>query len=297
MAPKKLQSSVWELAREQHGVVTRAQLLGLGYGSEAIRHRLRSGRLHPVWRGVYALGRPELSRLGVWMAAVLGCGPRALLSHESAAALWGIRRTGGRLIEVSVPNGVLRRRAGIVAHRRSGLGMADLAIHRGIPVTSPVCTIVDLSLRLPRSELEAMVNEADKLDLVDPEALRRALGARTGRAGVAVLRDLLDRHTFTLTDSALERLFLPIARRAGLPQPLTGRRVNGFKVDFYWPSLDLIVETDGLRYHRTAARQARDHVRDQKHAAAGLKPLRFTHAQVKFEPAYVEATLSAVASR
>jgi hypothetical protein len=91
MAPQRLQSSVWALAHEQHGVVTRAQLIELGYGHEAIRHRLRRGRLHPVRRGVYAVGRPELSRLGWWMAAVLSCGPEALLSHGSAAGLWGIR--------------------------------------------------------------------------------------------------------------------------------------------------------------------------------------------------------------
>ncbi len=122
MAPAKLQSSAWALAREQHGVVTRAQLIDLGYGSEAIRHRIRKGRLHPVQPGVYAIGRPEVSRLGGWLAAVLSCGPRALLSHESAAALWGIRAAGDRPIEVSVPNGVGRRRARIVVHRRSGLG-------------------------------------------------------------------------------------------------------------------------------------------------------------------------------
>jgi very-short-patch-repair endonuclease len=294
MAPKKLQSSVWALAREQHGVVTRAQLIGLGYGSEVIRHRLRGGRLHRVRRGVYAIGRPELSRLGVWMAAVLSCGPRALLSHESAAALWGIRPGGGRLIEVSVPNRVLRRRAGIVVHRRSGLSLDDLAIHRAISVTSPVCTIVDLSARLSPRKLEAMVNEADKLDIVDPERLRQALEDRAGRPGVAVLRGLLDRQTFTLTDSALERLFLPIARRAGLPPPLTSQMVNGFKVDSYWPALALVVETDGLRYHPTPAQQARDRLRDQAHLTAGLRPLRFTHGQVKFEPAYVQAVLAAV---
>jgi very-short-patch-repair endonuclease len=295
MAPQRLQSSVWALAHEQHGVVTRAQLIELGYGHEAIRHRLRRGRLHPVRRGVYAVGRPELSRLGWWMAAVLSCGPEALLSHGSAAGLWGIRPVDGRLPEVSVPSGVGRRGAGVVVHRRSGLSGDDVASRRGIPVTSPVCTVVDLTLRLLPKQLEAMVNEADKLDLVDPEALRQALNTRAGRPGVGVLRAFLDRQTFTLTDSELERLFLPIVRRAGLPPPLTRRRVNGFRVDFNWPALGLVVETDGLRYHRTPAQQARDRLRDQTHLAAGLKPLRFTHAQVKFEPAYVEATLAAVA--
>src|SRR5690242_3384511 len=89
-------------------------------------------------------------------------------------------------------------------------------------------------------------------------------------------------------------LFLPIARQAGLPQPVTGRTLNGFKTDFHWPDLGLVVETDGLRYHRTPGQRARDRVRDQAHAAAGLTPLRFTHEQVRFDPDYVRATLAAV---
>ena len=100
-----------------------------------------------------------------------------------------------------------------------------------------------------------------------------------------------------LTDSELERRFLPIARRAGLPPPQTGRPVNGFKADFFWPELGLVVETDGLRYHRTPIQQTRDRVRDQAHAAAGLTPLRFTHTQVAYEPDHVEGTLRAVARR
>jgi very-short-patch-repair endonuclease len=167
----------------------------------------------------------------------------------------------------------------------------------GIPVTNPVETLIDLATCLPPSQLEAAVSEADTRDLADPEALRSALNPATGRRGVGALRRLLDRRTFTLTDSELERSFLPIARRAGLSLPHTGKQVNGFKVDFYWPDLRLIVETDGLRYHRTPAQQARDRLRDQRHAAAGLISLRFTHAQVRFESDHVEATLAAVARR
>jgi very-short-patch-repair endonuclease len=118
-----------------------------------------------------------------------------------------------------------------------------------------------------------------------------------GQPGVPALRKLLDRLTFVLTDSELERYFLPIARRAGLSMPETGRWLNGFEVDFFWPELGLVVETDGLRYHRTPAEQARDRLRDQAHTAAGLTPLRFTHAQVRFEPDYVCMTLGLVAER
>src|SRR5207247_7427835 len=115
--------------------------------------------------------------------------------------------------------------------------------------------------------------------------------------GVGPLRRLLDHRTHVLTGSELERSCLPIARRAGLSLPQTRRRINGFVVDFYWPELGLVVETDGLRYHRTPAQQARDRFRDQAHAAAGLTPLRFTHAQIRWEPRHVERTLASVASR
>ena len=290
-------SDLWALGESQHGVVARAQLLDVGLTPEAIKHRIAKGRLHPVWRGVYAVGRPQLSRYGTWTAAVLSCGPEAVLSHGSAAALWRIGEERRGEIEISVPAGVARRRPGIVVHRRARHTSFDLTRHHGIPVTNPVRTLVDLAACLPRDVLESAVNEADKRDLTDPETLRRGLASYSGQPGATALRAALDRRTFTLTDSELERRFLPVAREAGLPPPQTGRYVNGFKVDFYWPELGLIVETDGLRYHRTAAQQSRDRLRDQVHTAAGLTPLRFTRAQVRFEPGHVRATLTAVAHR
>jgi very-short-patch-repair endonuclease len=297
MGQRKPQSAaIWALARRQHGVLARPQLLEMGVNADAIQHRIERRRLHPVWRGVYAVGRPELTRRGLWMAAVLACGPGAALSHASAAALWEIGGSVDDPIEVSVP-GTIRRRAGIVVHRRSGLAPYELTRVDEIPVTTPACTLIDLATRLGRDDLEAAINEADKHDRIDPEALCSALDAAAGRPGVGVLRETLERRTFTLTDSQLERRLLPIARSADLAPPLTQQWVNGFRVDFYWPELGLVVETDGLRYHRTAAQQARDRVRDQAHAAAGLVSLRFTRAQVRFEPEHVRVTLAEVARR
>lgn len=287
---------VWALAARQHGVVSRRQLLALGFHSDAIGHRIATGRLHPVARGVYAVGRPDLSRHGEWMAAVVACGPGAVLSHASAAELWRLRRRSGPAIHVSVPPHVVRARPGLSAHRRA-LGADDTTVRDGVPVTAVELTLVDIAPTVRRGELEAAINEADKHDLTDPEILRAALGRYARRPGVAVLRSVLDRQTFALTESELERRFLPLARAAGLPLPQTGRELNGFKVDFFWPELGLVVETDGLRYHRTPAQQARDRMRDQAHAAAGLTPLRFTHAQVRFDPRYVRATLAAIARR
>ncbi|HEX8856243.1 MAG TPA: DUF559 domain-containing protein [Thermoleophilaceae bacterium] len=232
------------------------------------------------------------------MAAVLACGAGAALSHHSAAVLWRIRKQQLRGIEISVPAARRSHRAGINIHRRRAFSDDDVTECHGIPVTTPICTLIDLAATtLSDNELEAAVNEADKLDLADPEALRAALDHHGKRPGVTRVRRLLDRRTFALTDSELERRFLPIARRAGLPMPKTQQLVNGFKVDFFWPELGLVVETDGLRYHRTPAQQSRDALRDQKHFAAELTPLRFTHAQVRYEPDHVEATLRAAARR
>ena len=249
-------------------------------------------------RGVYAVGRPGLTRQGQWMAAVLSCGRGAVLSHGSAGALWGIRAEPNALIEVSLMGANQCRRAGVRVHRRVSLGTDDVKVRDGIPVTAPVLTLIDLAGHISAAALERAVNEADRLGLVDPVGLREALGGYLGRSGVGRLSaDLLDRHTFRLTDSELEVRFLAIVRQAGLPLPRTRQRVNGFRVDFYWPTLGLVVETDGLRYHRTPAQQARDLIRDQAHIAAGMTPLRFTHAQVRFETASVRETLMTVTSR
>ena len=231
------------------------------------------------------------------MAAVLACGRAAVLSHESAAALWQIRAAIRRRVEVSVPSHVDRRPSGILVHRRAALAAGHVAERHGIPVTGPILTLVDIAPRLSRDRLEAAIGEADKRELVDPETLRAALEGFPPVPGVATLRRTLDRHTFTLTDSELERRFLPIARRAGLPPPKTQVRLNGFRVDFFWPDLGLVVETDGLRYHRTPAAQTADAVRSQVHTAAGLTPLRFTHYQVASQPSDVEGKLVRVASR
>jgi very-short-patch-repair endonuclease len=257
---------------------------------DEIAHRLRMGRLHRLWRGIYAVGRPEVTPEGRWMAAVLACGPDALLSHRSAAQLWGLLGDPGALVEVTVPASVVRRRAGIRLHRRSRPLPADRRTREGIPVTSPATTLIDLAAnREPR--LEAAVSAADRLELIDPEALRDELDARPNRPGRPRLQALLNRQTFTRTDSELERWFLAIVREAGLPAPKSQIEVNGFRVDFFWPQFGLVVETDGLRYHRTPGQQARDLRRDQIHVASGLRTLRFTTAQVRYEPKLVRQTL------
>lgn len=300
MAGRKLQpraSAVWNLAGAQHGVVARRQLLDLGFSSKAIEHRISRGRLHPIWRGVYAVGRPEVDLRGRWIAAVLSCGPEALLGHRSAAALWELTDRAPATIEIVVPHEVNRRRPGIRVHRRARLRPEDRALCDLIPVTSPATTLIDYASQVGVRSVEAAVNAADRLDLIDPETLRLEVESAPVRPGVRALRELLDQPTFTRTDSQLERQFLRLIQSARLPGPRTQTLVNGFRVDFYWPNLGLVVETDGLRYHRTPAQQARDLSREQTHTAAGLTTLRFAAAQLRDEPSHVLATLSSVIRR
>jgi len=228
--------------------------------------------------------------------ATLACGDGAVLSHRSAAALWGIGTENIGRIDISVMRRCRLLRPGLHIRSRPALTPHSVVSRSGIPVTGPTQTLVDLATELPPLQMERTVNEADKRGLVDPETLRSELGRRAGQPGVRPLRNLLDKRTFRLSDSDLEVLFRPITASAGLPLPLTKQRVNGYEVDFFWPDLGLVVETDGLRYHRTPSAQARDVQRDRTHLLAGMTPLRFTHYEVKFEPARVQRTLEGAAA-
>jgi very-short-patch-repair endonuclease len=280
----------WELAAKQHGIVTRRQLLALGFGRRSIEHRVARGRLFPVGLGVYAVGWPALSRKRQWMAAVLAGGDGAVLSHRSAAALWEISEEG-RWIEISVRRRCELRRPGIRYRGRPSLAPGDIMLRDDIPATSSVQTLVDLATELDPVALERAVNNADKRDLIDPEALQADLIRFRGDPGVRPLRHLLDKLFFRLSDSDLEIYFRRIVRAAKLPIPLTKQRVNKFEVDFFWPELRLVVETDGLRYHRTPSAQLRDARRDRAHVMAGMTPLRFTHYEVRYESSRVRAEL------
>lgn len=308
MAYPKRRDAIRRLVGNQHGVVSRKQLLGMGVPARAIKWRVERHRLHVVRRGVYALAA-DLTLHGHWMAAVLSCGRGAVLSDLSAAQLWRMVRGSvaappslpvsepPRPIHVSVPSRSGGTRRDLTLHRRPTLDSKQVTRRQGIPVTTPIATLVDIAANLDHDGIERAINEADKRNLTDPESLRAALDGFPKRPGLAALKDVLDGPTFTLTDSQLERRFLPIVRKAGLPMPETQTEVNGFRVDFFWPELGLVVETDGLTYHRTPAEQARDRVRDQVHTAAGLTSLRFTRSQVRFEPAHVESILAATAAR
>lgn len=286
----------WELAGRQHGIVTRQQLLRLGFGPRSIEHRVAYGRLHLVMHGIYAVGWATLTPKRRWMAAVLACGDGAVLSYRSAAAFWNIDREPRGRIDVSVRRRCELKRPGLKVRSRPTLRLEDVVVKDHIPVTAVARTLVDLATEIDGIAVERAVNEADKRDLIDPETLRSRLSTYEGEPGAPLLRKLLDKLTFRLSDSDLEIFFRPIAAEAELPFPLSKQIVNGWEVDFHWPDLGLVVETDGLRYHRTASSQTRDIRRDRAHALAGMTSLRFTHYEVRYEPAVVRTELNRAAA-
>ena len=188
-----------------------------------------------------------------------------------------------------------RSRRGVRIHRRGERQARQVTHHWGIPITTPLRTIIDLAARADVDEAERLINEADARNLLRADTLREELEHESG-AGAPPLRGILDRDAFVLTDTELERLFVPLATRAGLPKPRAQAHVNGHRVDFYFEGLDLVVEADSRRYHRTQLQQRNDALRQQAHAAAGAVAIPFLHHQIAYYPDYVVETLRRVAS-
>ena len=286
-----------ELARRQHGVVAKRQLIALGIGPGAIKHRLSVGRLHRVHRGVCALGHAALSADGNRMAAVLACGPDALLSHRDAAALWDLRGTAHTRIEVSVPRSGLRSHPGLQVHCTAPWHPDDCAQRRGIPVTSVARTLLDLAGVVPARALQHAFEEAERLRLADVRAVEAVSERGWGRHGVGALAAVLAQaRTRPLPDtrSELERRFVDLIESAGLPPPATNVLVEGFLVDAVWPRERAVVELDGRRYHHTRAAFERDRIRDAALQVAGYRVLRITWKRLDREPHIIGATIRAL---
>jgi very-short-patch-repair endonuclease len=224
------------------------------------------------------------------MAALLACAPGAALSHSAGLEFWRVGKAEARLeITVCPPRTINHPRLRI--HRSRTLTASEITTVQGIAVTDPLRTLVDMAPRWRNGELDDAIERMAQMNLRSPEQLVRQLDRRPSIPGSGVVREALTHWTLSLTDTQLERRLLPIARRAGLPTPLTRQSVNGYRVDLFWPELGLVVEADSLRYHQTAARQAADAKRDQAHAAYGLTP------QITYEPDSVEHTLREVVAR
>lgn len=285
---------VAELAARQHGVVSLWQLLALGYSARTIRRWAARGRLHRIHRGVYAVGHTRLSVKGRWMAAVLACGPDALLSHHAAAALHDLRRpSGGKLDVTSTSRHVV---AGVRCHGVRALHPDDRACIDGIPVTSLARTLLDLAGVLNQQRLRSLVEEVERREILDGRLLQAQLQRGNGRRGVAALRRALraTRGQPSWTQSGLERAFLELVREAGLPEPQTNVIVDGELVDAFWPEYNLIVEADSWSYHKTRRSFEDDRRKDTKHTLAGRRSIRITGSRIEHERGALQRDLAAL---
>lgn len=263
-----------EIAARQHGVISTRQLLAAGVDASGIRRRKRSSRLHSLHQGVYAVGHIALRNEGRWMAAVLACGDRALLSHRSAAELWRLLPTADGDIRVSVPAvSGRKRRSGIRVHRSRTLYDQHITHRLGIPVTTPARTIADLRRVAPDLARGAQ-RQAAVIGLHVPEDL----GAENTR-------------------SELEAAFLRLCRRHRLPMPEVNVRIGPFVVDFLWRERALIVETDGYRYHRGRLAFEDDRARDVELRTRGFEVVRFSYTQVSEDSKRVAEALTAILCR
>ena len=285
-------SALAVLAEGQYGVVSREQLGEMGLGRREIEYRLEVGRLHRLHRGVYAVGHRVLSREGRWLGAVMAGGAGAVLSHRSAAALWGIRATAAAEIDVSV-RGQRRARPG-VRFRRARPRADEVTVHRRIPVTTVERTLVDIAARLRPHQLRKAIEEAEILRLGGEPSLDAVVRRYATRKGVRRLAEITADRTLgeTVTRSELEDRFLAFVDRAGLPAPRTNQLVEGFEVDCLWREQRLVVELDGRAFHGTSDGFERDRERDRLLQAAGWRVIRLTWRQLHLDGAGVARDLA-----
>ena len=292
------ESEIATLAEDQHGIVARRQLIGMGLGEDAIDGRVRRGGLHRLHPGVYAVGHRVISREGRWMAAVLACGSGTVLSHHSAAALWGIREPTGRAIEVTTP---AKSRSREAIHRHFAILPADeMTTHLGIPVTTVPRTIFDLAAVSSVDVAEHALRQSEYLRLHDRLSLPDLLVRYPGRRGCMAVRACLWRRRNLPTGRArswLELEFLPFLRRNDLPRPQLNvwLQVGGksLQVDCLWPGR-VVVELDGFAGHGTRVAFREDRARDRRLRVAGYGVTRIAPEQLDYEPEAIAADLRAL---
>jgi Protein of unknown function (DUF559)/Transcriptional regulator, AbiEi antitoxin len=298
-----LEAAIARIAERQHGIVALFQLQALGLSASAVRNRVADGRLYRVQRGVYAVRHPRLTRKGRWMAAVLAYGPTAVLSHRSAAALWGIHGSDGANADVTLPSQSVRTRSGIEVHRSATLTDADLAQVDGIPCTAVARTLVDFADLAPPRQVERAVDRAEALKLFDLPAVEGAIVRAGRRRGAGLLSAVLaDYAGPTPTEEGLEEPFFALCRTASLPEPEVNAWITldegvAYKADFLWRAERLVVETDGRDVHSTRRAFEHDRLRDQRLTLAGFTVVRFTWRQVAQEPHRVLRTTRRLLAR
>jgi hypothetical protein len=289
--PDEVGHRVAQIAARQYGVVARRQLTSLGVTGRRVDGLVARGWLHPVQRGVYVTSRTPLSPRGRATAVLLGQPGGTVLSHRTAAGLWGLT-AWPRHVEITIrTSGGARSRGGVVVHR-ARLPEEEVAVRDRLPVTTPARTLLDVAAVAP-GRLEGAIAQADHMGLLDLNAVHAVLSRHPRRRGSRVLRALLQRDwlDLTLTRSALEAMVLELCRGHGIEMPAVNAVVRGLTVDFLWPGSRLIVEADGARTHLTHAAFEEDRLRDATLTAAGYRVVRFSHRRVTRDPGAVAATL------
>lgn len=286
------------LADRQHGVVSIRQLEArLGYSHSAISRATASGRIHRLYTGVYAVGHTNLSPHGQCLAAVLGCGPGALLSHYSAAWLWGLVSTQPAPIHVAGP--VQRRdRRPIRIHRSRTLIDEDRALERVIPVTAVPRTLLDMAAVVEPDWLQRILERTEELRLFELGPVESVIARNRGHHGAKRLRRAISGYKPPVfTRSGAERYLLGLLEEAGLPRPATGFNMAGHEIDFYWPELRFGVELDLFETHGTRDAFERDRLRDEDLALAEVETRRVTGRRLEREPARVVERVGALLGR
>lgn len=289
---------VAELALRQHGVVARFQLLALGIGAGAIDYWIANCRLHRLHRGVYAVGHANLSLHGRWHAAVLACGPGAVISHRDAAHLHGFRKSARSTIDVTGLGRSRHHRPGITVHRVRFLHADDITSADGIPVTTVARALLDLAEVLNARQFRRAFEDAQRHELFDVAAVQAVCARARGRRGLKPLNALLNEWLPPAASrTEIEHLFADICRDHGVPVPIMNASLLRYEVDAFWPEKRVVVELDGYEFHRTRSDLERDHARHVALEVAGYRVLRFTFARITREPALVAAQVEAVLSQ
>jgi very-short-patch-repair endonuclease/predicted transcriptional regulator of viral defense system len=297
--PRPTDLVIQRFAESQHGIVTVAHLRDLGLSERASSHRAATGRLHRLHRGVLAVERPRQE--GRWLAAVLACGDGAVLSHASAAALWGLIPDPAGVVHVNVAHTQRRGRSGIVAHRAT-LAPEDVTSREGIPCTTLARALVDVAATISPQRLERALVVAEERGQFDLTALRDQIARMRGQRGCAALAAALsgfdDR---AVTRSVAEARFLALVKRRRLPKPEVNAWLplpegGGYRPDFLWRDRRLIVEVDGRTHHSLRRAFEHDRQRDRRLLQAGYSTVRFPARQVLDEPARVAQELQGLLS-
>jgi very-short-patch-repair endonuclease len=280
-------------------VVASRQLAGIGLGPGAVRVRREGGRLHPLHRGVYAVGHRVLTPNGRRLAAVLAVGSGAVLSHRDAASLHGLRPTSRAAFEVTVARRGRRGRPGIEVHCVRALHPDDVTTVDGIPCTAWPRTVLDCADVLAPRGVERLLDAAVELRLYDEPLLHALLTRSPGRRAATVLRDVLATHAVgtTTTRSALEEAFLGLCARHGLARPEVDVHLGRYTADFLFRAARVVVECDGHAYHAAPGAMRRDRRRDLALQAEGWDVVRLTWEQVALEPGPTAAALRSVLAR